>query len=79
MRENGKSSMGAVVEQIQQTYDLQVKWILQSAAYLDRILLFKGEYGLLIWIKTKSSLKAWQKESESTLIFLPGKWKGNNH
>ena len=67
--ENGKSSMGAVVEQIQQTYDLQVNGYYSQLHLLEDSLIQEdgGSLGLDI---NKKFFEAWQKESESTLIFL---------
>ena len=67
--ENGKSSMGAVVEQIQQTYDLQVNGYYSQLHLLEDSLIQEdgGPLGLDI---NKKFFEAWQKESESTLIFL---------
>ena len=67
--ENGKSSMGAVVEQIQQTYDLQVSGYYSQLQLVEEFLLHERE--LSIETDTnKSFFEAWEKESESTLIFL---------
>ena len=67
--ENGKSNMGAVVEQIQQTYDLQVNGYYSQLHLLEDSLIHEdgGPLGLDI---NKKFFEAWQKESESTLIFL---------
>ncbi len=67
--ENGKSNMGAVVEQIQQTYDLQVNGYYSQLHLLEDSLIQEdgGPLGLDI---NKKFFEAWQKESESTLIFL---------
>ena len=67
--ENGKSSMGAVVEQIQQTYDLQVNGYYSQLHLLADSLIQKGERSLEL-DSNKKFFEAWQKESESTLIFL---------
>ena len=67
--ENGKSSMGAVVEQIQQTYDLQVSGYYSQLQLVEEFLLRERE----LFLETdtnKSFFEAWEKESESTLIFL---------
>ncbi len=67
--ENGKSSMGAVVEQIQQTYDLQVNGYYSQLHLLEDSLI--QEEGRSIGLDiNKKFFEAWQKESESTLIFL---------
>ena len=67
--ENGKSSMGAVVEQIQQTYDLQVSGYYSQLQLVEEFLLRERELSLET-DTNKSFFDAWEKESESTLIFL---------
>ena len=67
--ENGKSSMGAVVEQIQQTYDLQVSGYYNQLQLVEEFLLHERELSLETDVN-KSFVEAWEKESESTLIFL---------
>ena len=67
--ENGKSSMGAVVEQIQQTYDLQVSGYYSQLQLVEEFLLRERELSLET-DTSKSFFEAWEKESESTLIFL---------
>ena len=67
--ENGKSSMGAVVEQIQQTYDLQVNGYYSQLHLLEDSLI-QGEGRSIELYKNKKFFEVWQKESESTLIFL---------
>ncbi len=67
--ENGKSSMGAVIEQIQQTYDLQVNGYYSQLQLLADSLIQEGERSLEL-DSNKKFFEAWQKESESTLIFL---------
>ena len=67
--ENGKSSMGAVVEQIQQTYDLQVNGYYSQLHLLGDSLIQGGVRSIEL-DKNKKFFEAWQKESESTLIFL---------
>ena len=67
--ENGKSSMGAVVEQIQQTYDLQVSGYYNQLQLVEEFLLHERELSLET-DTNKSFFEAWEKESESTLIFL---------
>ncbi|WP_432364284.1 ATP-binding protein [Blautia luti] len=61
--------MEAVVEQIQQTYDLQVNGYYSQLHLLEDSLIQEdgGPLGLDI---NKKFFEAWQKESESTLIFL---------
>ena len=67
--ENGKSSMGAVVEQIQQTYDLQVSGYYSQLQLVEEFLLHERELSHET-DTNKSFFEAWEKESESTLIFL---------
>ena len=67
--ENGKSSMGAVIEQIQQTYDLQVNGYYSQLHLLEDSLIQEGVRSIDL-DKNKKFFEAWQKESESTLIFL---------
>ena len=67
--ENGKSSMGAVVEQIQQTYDLQVSGYYSQLQLVEEFLLHERELSLET-DTNKSFFEAREKESESTLIFL---------
>ena len=67
--ENGKSSMGAVIDQIQQTYDLQVSGYYSQLQLVEEFLLHERELSLET-DANKSFFEAWEKESESTLIFL---------
>ena len=67
--ENGKSNMGAVVEQIQQTYDLQVNGYYSRLRMLEDSLTQEGVRSIEL-DRNKKFFEAWQKESESTLIFL---------
>ena len=67
--ENGKSSMGAVVEQIQQTYDLQVNRYYSQLHLVEDYLLQEKELSLETDTH-KKIFEAWEKESESTLLFL---------
>ena len=67
--ENGKSSMGAVIDQIQQTYDLQVSGYYSQLQLVEEFLLHERELSLET-DTNKSFFEAWEKESESTLIFL---------
>ena len=67
--ENGKSNMGAVVEQIQQTYDLQVNGYYSRLHMLEDFLT-QEEVRSIELDRNKKFFEAWQKESESTLIFL---------
>ncbi|RHT24368.1 response regulator [Clostridium sp. AM32-2] len=63
--------MGAVVEQIQQTYDLQVSGYYSQLQLVEEFLLRERELSLET-DTNKSFFEAWEKESESTLIFLRG-------
>lgn len=67
--ENGKSSMGAVVEQIQQTYDLQVNGYYSQLHLLEDSFIQEKVRSIEL-DRNKKFFEAWQKESESTLIFL---------
>ena len=67
--ENGKSSVGAVIEQIQQTYDLQVSGYYNQLQLVEEFLLHERELSLET-DTNKNFFEAWEKESESTLIFL---------
>ena len=67
--ENGKSSMGAVVEQIQQTYGLQVNGYYSRLHMLEDFLTQEGVRSIEL-DRNQKFFEAWQKESESTLIFL---------
>ena len=67
--ENGKSSMGAVVEQIQQTYDLQVNGYYSQLHLLEDSLI-QEEVRSIELDRNKKFFEAWQKKSESTLLFL---------
>ena len=67
--ENGKSSMGAVIDQIQQTYDLQVSGYYSQLQLVEEFLLHERELSLETDMN-KSFFEVWEKESESTLIFL---------
>ena len=69
INENGKNSMRAVVEQIQQTYDLQVNGY-YSRLHLVKDYLLEEKNVLLETDMNKAFFAAWEKESESTLIFL---------
>ena len=61
--------MGAVVEQIQQTYDLQVNGYYSRLHMLKDFLTQEGVRSIEL-DRNKKFFEAWQKESESTLIFL---------
>ncbi len=61
--------MGAVVEQIRQTYDLQVNGYYSRLHMLEDFLTQEGVRSIEL-DRNKKFFEAWQKESESTLIFL---------
>ena len=61
--------MGAVVEQIQQTYDLQVNGYYSQLHLLEDSLIQEKVRSIEL-DRNKKFFEAWQKESESTLIFL---------
>ena len=61
--------MEAVVEQIQQTYDLQVSGYYNQLQLVEEFLLHERELSLETDVN-KSFFEAWEKESESTLIFI---------
>ena len=61
--------MGAVVEQIQQTYDLQVNGYYSRLHILEDFLTQEGVRSIEL-DRNKKFFEAWKKESESTLIFL---------
>ena len=69
IEKNGKISMGAVVEQMQQTYDLQVNGYYSQLHLLEDALIQEEERSLEL-DSNKKFFEAWQKESESTLLFL---------
>ena len=69
IEENGKNSMGAVVEQMQQTYELQVNGYYSQLHLLEESLLKDNELSLETE-DNKNFLEAWEEESESTLLFL---------
>ena len=64
--ENGKSSMGAVVEQIQQTYDLQVSGYYSQLQLVEEFFFMRGSC-LLKRIRTKISLKHGKKNRKVPL------------
>ena len=61
--------MGAVIDQIQQTYDLQVSGYYSQLQLVEEFLLHERELSLET-DTNKNFFEAWEKESESTLIFL---------
>ena len=66
---NGEISMEAVVEQIQQTYDMQVSGCYRQL-HLVESYLHKEKKISLETDNNRNFFKAWEKESESTLLFL---------
>lgn len=66
---NGEISMEAVVEQIQQTYDMQVSGYYRQL-HLVESYLHKEKKISLEMDNNRNFFKAWEKESESTLLFL---------
>ena len=60
--------MGAVVEQIQQTYDLQVNGYYSQLHLLEDSLI-QEEVRSIELDRNKKFFEAWQKESESTIGF----------
>ena len=66
---NGKISMGAVVEQMQQTYELQANGYYSQLHLIEDYLLREKEVSLEADVN-KDFFEAWEKESESTLLFL---------
>ena len=69
MEENGKISMGAVVEQMQQTYELQTDGYYSQLHLIEDFLLQEKELSLDA-DTNRNFFQAWEKESESTLLFL---------
>ena len=66
---NGEISMEAVVEQIQQTYDMQVSGYYRQLHLVEGYLCKEKKISL----ETENNrifFKAWEKESESTLLFI---------
>ena len=66
---NGKISMGAVVEQMQQTYELQTDGYYSQLHLIEDFLLQEKELSLDA-DTNRNFFQAWEKESESTLLFL---------
>ena len=69
IEKNGKISMGAVVEQMQQTYELQTNGYYSRLHLVEDYLLQEKELSLETEV-TSNFFEVWEKESESTLIFL---------
>ena len=61
--------MGAVVEQMQQTYELQTSGYYSRLHLVEDYLLQEKELSLETE-GTSIFFEAWEKESESTLLFL---------
>ena len=66
---NGEISMEAVVEQIQQTYDMQVSGYYRQLHFVEGYLCKEKKISLEA-DNNRNFFKAWEKESESTLLFL---------
>ena len=69
IEENGEISMEAVVEQIQQTYDMQVSGYYRQLHFVEGYLCKEKKISLET-DNNRNFFKAWEKESESTLLFL---------
>ena len=69
IEENGEISMEAVVEQIQQTYDMQVSGYYRQLHFVEDYLCKEKKISLET-DNNRNFFKAWEKESESTLLFL---------
>ena len=69
IEKNGKMSMGAVVEQMQQTYELQTNGYYSQLHLVEGYLLQKKELSLETE-ENRIFFDAWERESESTLLFL---------
>ena len=67
--ENGKSSMGAVVEQIQQTYELQVNGYYSQLHFVEDYILKEKEVSPETDVN-QNFFEAWEKEAGSRLVFL---------
>ena len=73
--ENGKSSMGAVIDQIQQTYDLQVSGYYSQLQLVEEFLLH--ERGLSLETDVNKSLLGMSTRSfvPSVVIAFPFSWR----
>ena len=69
IEKNGKMCMGAVVEQMQQTYELQTNGYYSQLHLVEGYLLQKKELSLETE-ENRIFFDAWERESESTLLFL---------
>ena len=67
--ENGKRSMGAVVEQIQQTYELQVNGYYSQLHLVEDYILKEKEVSHETDVN-QNFFEAWEKEAGSRLVFL---------
>ena len=67
--ENGKSSMRAVVEQIQQTYELQVNGYYSQLHFVEDYILKEKEVSHETDVN-QNFFEAWEKEAGSRLVFL---------
>ena len=67
--ENGKSSMRAVVEQIQQTYELQVNGYYSQLHLVEDYILKEKEVSHETDVN-QNFFEAWEKEAGSRLVFL---------
>ena len=66
---NGEISMEAVVEQIQQTYDMQVSGYYRQLHFVEGYLCKEKKISLET-DNNRIFFEAWEKETESTLLFL---------
>ena len=69
INENGKRSMEAVMQQMQQTYDLSVNGYYKQLHLVESFLCQENNVSLDT-DTNKGFFRAWEKESESTLLFL---------
>ena len=67
--ENGKSSMRAVVEQIQQTYELQANGYYSQLHFVEDYILKEKEVSHETDVN-QNFFEAWEKEAGSRLVFL---------
>ena len=67
--ENGKRSMGVVVEQIQQTYELQVNGYYSQLHLVEDYILKEKEVSHETDVN-QNFFEAWEKEAGSRLVFL---------
>ncbi len=69
IEENGKLSMQAVVEQIQQTYELQVEGFYSRLRVIDGYVA-QGNTAVLENADTRNFLESWQKETDAQIFFI---------